>query len=432
MLYRLRSDLAWRLFRDGYRALRDERHRRDGADVFVSHLLGRRAVVVRGEDGARFFYDDDVVARAGAIPPPLGWLLFGRGAVHTLDGPAHRERKAMFLDLLTAERSEPLVTAVRARLEERMPAWGRGVAVFDELVEVYGGAVLSWAGIRIDDADAARTSRDLAAMVDGFGFAGTAYLRGWRSRLLLERWARRLVRTTRDGTLLVRRDRPLAIIAGHEELDDRTAAVELINVLRPTVAVAWPATMAIADLLVRPDREALVNGPNLRAYVHECRRLQPFAPVLAGRIRHSTDVRGVEVREGDLIILDVIGTHTDPRTWSVGSVGTLEGEHTSASTFDPRHFAGGEPSPYAFVPQGGGDPATGHRCPGEPLTVRLLETTLREVVRHDLRPLTTGTLDLSRIPTLPDPPLHVSRPAPDGSPIEGYRTHDRDRRSSTD
>jgi len=427
MLDRIRSDLAWRLFRDGYRALPDERRKRDGADLFVSHLLGRRTVVVRGEDGARLFYDEDVVARAGAIPPPLGWLLFGRGAVHSLDGAAHRERKAMFLDLLAAERTEPLVTAVRARLEERMPAWGRGVAVFDELVEVYGGAVLSWAGIRLDDADAARTSRDLAAMVDGFGFAGTAYLRGWRSRLLLERWARRLVRATRDGTLLVRREGPLAIIAGHDELDERTAAVELINILRPTVAVAWPATMAIADLLVRPDRQAIVSGPHLRAYLHECRRLQPFAPALAGRIKRSTEVGGVELRTGDHIVLDVIGTHTDPRTWALGDDG-----RTGASAFDPRHFAGGDPAPYAFVPQGGGDPTTGHRCPGEPLTVRLLETTLREVVRHDLRPLVAGPLDLSRIPTLPDPPLHVSRPAPDASPIEGYRTHDRERGSRTD
>jgi fatty-acid peroxygenase len=403
-LSQLRSDLAWRLFRDGYRALPDERRRRGGVDTFDARMLGRRAVVVRGEEGARLFYDGDVVARAGAVPPPLAWLLFGRGAVHGMDGSAHRTRKAMFLDLLTPERVDPLVAAVRKRLEERMPGWHGSTTVSDELVEVYGGAVLSWAGIRLDDAEATRISHRLAEIVGGFGFAGTAYLRAWRSRLLLERWARRLVRGTRDGTILIPRETPLATIASHDELDDRTAAVELLNVLRPTVAVTWPATMAIADLLRRPDREEIVTTDRLAAYVHECRRLQPFVPALAGRARRPTRLGGVEIRAGDQIVLDVVGTHTDPRTWSA------DGDTSEVTDFDPGHFADGDPSPYAFVPQGGGHPSTGHRCPGEPLTVRLLQTTLRAVVEHSLRSLSSGHLDVSRIPARPAPPLRVSRP----------------------
>jgi fatty-acid peroxygenase len=404
MLSELRSDLAWRLLRDGYQALPEERRRRDGADHFVTRMLGRRAVVVRGEDGARLFYDGDVVARSGAIPPPLAWLLFGRGAVHGMDGTAHRARKAMFLDLLTPERVDPLVSAVANRLEQRMPDWHQGANVYDELVEVYGGAVLSWAGIRLDDAEAMRISHRLAEIVGGFGFAGTAYLRGWRSRLQLERWARGLVRGTRDGTLLTRRDSPLAVIAGHDELDERTAAVELLNILRPTVAVTWPATMAIADLLHRPDREDIVTTDRLVPYLHECRRLQPFVPALAGKARRASELSGVEVRPGDRIVLDVVGTHTDPRTWARQAHYGKEVED-----FDPQHFEGGEPSPYAFVPQGGGDPTTGHRCPGEPLTVRLLQTTLRAVVEHGLRSLSAGHLDVSRIPARPARPLHVAR-----------------------
>lgn len=406
MLAQPRSDLAWRLFRDGYRALPEERRRRDGAHAFAARLLGRRAVVVRGEDGARLFYDSDVVARTGAVPAPLAWLLFGRGAVHGMDGWAHRARKAMFLDLLTPERVDPLVASVRNRLEERMSRWGQGAAVYDELVEVYGGAVLSWAGIRLDDTEAAHISHRLAEIVGGFGFAGTAYLRGWRSRLVLERWARRLVRDTRDGSSLIRRDSPLAIIAGHVEIDDRTAAVELLNILRPTVAVTWPATMAIADLLHRPDREEIATTDRLEPYVHECRRLQPFVPALAGRARRSTQHAGIEIRPGDRILLDVIGTHTDPRTWAAPT----DGDGTEVTSFDIDHFDRGEPAPYAFVPQGGGDPRTGHRCPGEPLTVRLLQTTLRAVVEHSLRSLSSGHLDVSRIPARHAPPLHVAGP----------------------
>lgn len=414
---KLRHDLALRLLRDGYLALDEERRERDGADAYVTRLLGHRTVVVRGEEGVRLFYDEDVVARTAAVPPPLAWLLFGRGAVHGLDGDEHRRRKRMFLDVLARERTDPLVAAVRARLEERVPRWADGAAVFDELVEVYGGAVLGWAGVRVDDTEARTLSHRMAEMVDGFGFAGMAYVRGWRARIRMDRWAKHLVRGVRDGSLVVQRDRPLAMIAADDELDDRTAGVELLNVLRPTVAVAWPATMAIAHLLGHPDRHAIATEELLRPYVHECRRLQPFAPALTGLVKRPVSHDGVALRRGDRIVLDIVGTHTDPRHWA-----QQQGDRTEARDFDPHRFAAGDPSPYTFVPQGGGDPAAGHRCPGEPLTVRLLETTLREVARHDLRPLSGGPLDLARIPTLPDPPLHVAGSSPDAARTAGYRT----------
>src|SRR3954454_10648534 len=74
------ADLAWRLLRQGYDAVAAERVLRGGRDDFECRLLGRHAVVVRSRTGARAFYDEALVRRHRALPPPLAWLLFGRGA----------------------------------------------------------------------------------------------------------------------------------------------------------------------------------------------------------------------------------------------------------------------------------------------------------------------------------------------------------------
>ena len=107
------TDLGFLLARHGYHAEALDRSARGGGDTYVSRLLGRRTVVIGEAEGAAAFYDESLASRAGAVPPPLAWLLFGRGAVHGLDGTAHRDRKRLFLDVLDPETFEPLLDDVR-------------------------------------------------------------------------------------------------------------------------------------------------------------------------------------------------------------------------------------------------------------------------------------------------------------------------------
>jgi fatty-acid peroxygenase len=390
-------DLSFHLWRSGYRALPEQRSHRGGADVFETSLLGRRAVVVRGRDGARLFYDPAVVERQGAIPPPVADLLFGKGAVHGLDGEEHAQRKAVFLDILTERRVEELATTIGRDLERRVLAWpGREVAVFDELVAVYGAAVQAWAGVDASPAAVLRTSRRLASIVDGFGGAGLAYPRAWAARLRADRWARRLIESARDGRVAARPDSVLSLLAAGpgRDLDARVAGVELLNILRPTVAVAWPGTFLARDLAAFPQWRSLLrdgDGAEERrtAFGHEVRRTCPFVPALAGRVHSPAEIDGVRLSPGDLLVLDVPGINHDPRLWS------------DAEEFLPERFAGLMPDPYGFVPQGGGDPSTGHRCPGEPLTVRILAETARVLSRIEYESVGSATYDATRIPTLP-------------------------------
>jgi hypothetical protein len=60
-------DLALRLWRQGYDAIPAARGWSAGRDAFVTRMLGRRALVVRGEEGARPFYDSGLVRRRKAL-----------------------------------------------------------------------------------------------------------------------------------------------------------------------------------------------------------------------------------------------------------------------------------------------------------------------------------------------------------------------------
>ncbi|NAZ85851.1 hypothetical protein GTR00_07020, partial [Kineococcus sp. T90] len=113
-----------------------------------TRLLGRPAVVVRGADGVRAFYDGSRTARRGAVPAPLSHVLFGRGAVHGLDDAEHRARKELFTTALAPGRVDGLVDAAAAEWARAVATWParERVVVFDEAVGVLGRAVLRWAG----------------------------------------------------------------------------------------------------------------------------------------------------------------------------------------------------------------------------------------------------------------------------------------------
>jgi fatty-acid peroxygenase len=368
------SDLAPSLLVHGYRALprARARHRQDG-DAFTARLLGQRTLVVRGEEGARLLYDESRIRRRGAVPRPLAALLFGRGAVHGLDGEEHRARKRIFLDLLTDDAVTALGELTAEGLREAVLDWSArdGVRLHDELVRVYGLAVLEWGGTGCRGKEAEAVGRDLADVVAGFGMQGPAYLRAWRARLRVDAWARDLVSRTRAGA-----HRPPPGSAVHAfalgagaHLPVPVAAVDLLNVLRPTVAVSWLGTFAALALAEHPELGGPLLGPepdrHLRAFAQEVRRTTPFVPALTGLSTSGFRWHGLRVRRGDRVLLDVPGTDLHPREW------------LRATEFRPERFLDETPGPYHLVPQGGGDVEQGHRCPGEGLTMAVLVETLR-------------------------------------------------------
>jgi fatty-acid peroxygenase len=248
-------------------------------------------------------------------------------------------------------------------------------------------------------------TRQFAAMVEGAGSAGPRNVRGQLLRHRAERWAGDVIARVRSGDLTVDQGRAADVIAWHRDADGRlldgsVARVVLINVLRPTVALARFITFAALALHQHPECQAkVVDDDYLRWFVQEVRRYYPFFPMIGGRSRKAFHWRGSHFPAGSWFLLDIYATNHDPRIW------------TDPAAFRPERFAAWDGGPYTFVPQGGGEHETGHRCAGEWLTISVMERAVRLLtmaMTYDV-PLQDLSIDLSRMPAAPASGVRITR-----------------------
>ncbi len=385
----------------GYAWLPALRRRSDGGAVVRTRLLGKRTVALRGPAAVAFFYDESLVRRHAAVPEPVQGTLMGHGAIHTLDGDRHRHRKAMFLSVLKDRHQiRDLTDRVAAAWDDAVPSWaGRPqVVLFDEAARILSRAVCEWSGVPITAAEVGDLAADLTAMVDGFATLGP---RHWRARRARGRWQRRLatlIDQVRAGTVVPPAGSALSVVADFtdtdgEPLDAKHAAVELLNILRPTVAVSWFVAFTGHALHRWPEHRSRLRAGDMAyavAFAHEVRRFYPFAPFIGGRAVRDLTWQDERIPAGSMVLLDLYGQDHDENLWP------------QPYRFDPGRFLGREPGADDLVPQGGGDAHTGHRCPGEDVTVALLSTMAIRLARldHDV-PDQDLTISLRRIPALP-------------------------------
>lgn len=386
--------------REGYTFI-GRRCRRLSTDVFRTRLMLRPVVCVQGEEAARMFYQPDRFTRRRAMPPTALFLLQDKGSVQLLDGERHRQRKQMFLSLMSPPAIAALVDLFEQEWRARLPRWeGAGeVVLHDAMQEILCRAVCTWAGVPLTDEDLPRRTRELAAMIDGAGSVGPRNWRGLLLRARAERWMRSVIAAARAGKITAPEGCAVEVITSHREedgsaLDDKVAAVELLNVIRPTVAVARFVTFAALAMHQHPQqRRRLRDGDDAHTerFVQEVRRYYPFFPAIGGRVQRSFAWRGHRFEEGTWVLLDLYGTHHDERVWG------------DPEELRPERFQGRRGSAYDLIPQGGGEHLTGHRCAGEWMTLDIMKRAARmlaseieyAVPEQDL------DIDLSRIPAIP-------------------------------
>jgi fatty-acid peroxygenase len=221
-----------------------------------------------------------------------------------------------------------------------------------------------------------------------------------RSNGAAQQWCGGVIEGIRAGRLDVPPDSAAHAVAHHVDadgrrLDARTAAVELLNVLRPTVAVAVYIVHEALALQAFPACRAPLrddaDGRYAGWFAQEVRRYYPFFPAAVARVRQDFTWQGWDFPKGRRVLLDLHGINHDPRAWH------------EPLRFQPERFATWNDNPFTFVPQGGGNAATGHRCPGEWITLELMRRAARwlaggmayEVPPQDL------ALDMTRLPAIP-------------------------------
>jgi fatty-acid peroxygenase len=403
-------DSSVALLREGYE-FGPRRFARCSSDAFETRLMLRKAVVAFGKEAARLLYEPDRMTRRGALPVTVVTLLQDFGSVQMLDGEALRRRKQMFMSLMTPAGLALFGDLVEGEWRAGIPEWAQAgqVVLFDAVREVLFRAVCAWSGVPLDRREADARTRQFAAMVEGAASVGPRNLRAQVLRHRAERWAGDVIERARSGALEVEEGRAVHAIAWHRDgegrlLDTKVARVELINVLRPTVAVARFITFAALALRQYPECRAKVIADDeyLRWFVQEVRRYYPFFPMVGGRAREGFDWRGRRFPAGSWLLLDIYATNHDPRIWS------------EPAAFRPERFATWDGDPYDFVPQGGGDHGVTHRCAGEWLTISVMERAVRlltTAMTYDV-PLQDLGVDLSRMPAAPRSGLRISQVRP--------------------
>lgn len=373
-----------------------------GADAFQTRLLLRPTICMSGPLAAELFYDERRFVRGGAAPEPLLATLWGRDGVQGLDGNEHRVRKALLVGLTGAEAVRTLVAIAGEEWDRAAAGWVAArhpVTLYRAVQPLLARAACRWAGVPLPEAEVERRTRQLVALFDEAAAGPVAHLRARWARSRAEAWLMALVEDARAGRTTLPPGCAAQVIAAYRDLEGRplaahTAAVELLNLLRPVVAVSvWISFVAHALQRFPAWRATLASpdGENLApAFIDEIRRHYPFFPAIAARVREDFDWCGLHFPAGRRVLLDVFGTHHDPRIWR------------EPQAFLPERWLGRRPGPYEFLPQGGGDVAGGHRCPGEDLTAQLMRLTLQRLLRmRVIVPPQVMALKMSRLPAVP-------------------------------
>lgn len=388
------------LLLDGYEFIgkRCDRHQ---TDIFQTRLMLEKTICMRGKEAAEVFYDTSKFTRQGAAPKRVQKTLLGEDGVQGLDGDVHRQRKQIFMALMTPEHMDQLNDLTHHYCRDYARTWQQmdRVVLFDEIEEILCRAVCDWSGVPLPAAEVKQRTRQLSQMIAGSGHIGPQHWQARRARQQAEDWIETLLEQIRSHTLDVAEGTAAHAFAWHRSpsgdlMDRHAAAVDLLNVLRPTVAIGRYIVFAALALHQHPDcRQAIRQGDSdyVALFTQEVRRFYPFFPFAAARTRQDFDWHGYRVPAGVRVLLDLYGTNHHPHLWD------------QPNEFRPERFRNWQDNAYDFIPQGGGDHHTNHRCAGEWLTIRVMERVLTFLVTEIDYRVPDQNLDIS-LSTLPPVP----------------------------
>ena len=366
------------LLKEGYHFIlnRSEKLR---SNVFETRLLGKKAICMIGEEAAQIFYDPQKFQRKDAAPNRVVQTLFGKKSVQTLDDEEHRSRKEMLMSVMTEEHLNHLLELTEMQWEQSIVKWSKmdSIVFYEEVKELLCNVAFKWIGYPIHANDVKKMTKELASMFETAAAIGPNHWAGRTYRNQAEKMMQQLIQDTREKKLKFPQNTVLHQFAFHKDsegnlLDVETVAVEVINMLRPIVAISIYINFSLLALIEFPEEKEKLQSFNdySKLFVQEVRRFYPFFPFVAAKVKSDFTWNSYEFKKGTLTLLDLYGTNHDPVKW--------EDPHK----FNPERFAQWAGSPFSFIPQGGGDYYLGHRCAGEQITIDIMKVSLDYLVNR--------------------------------------------------
>lgn len=386
-----------------------KKFRKQDSDIYKTRFLLQKAIVLKGQEAAELFYDRDKFRRRGAAPKRLQKTLFGEGGVQGLDDREHRRRKDLFMRFMNPASVNQLQKYFNKHWLNALEQWEdtKSISLFEESKKILCQAACEWTGVPLPKEEVELRTVQLAQLIEAAGGVGSRHQKGRKARKELEAWIGNLIEEIRAHRLQLREDSILYSFSTHkntsgELLDARVVAVEVVNLLRPIVAISRYIVFSALALHENPEyRQKLKDseGELYRPFVQEVRRYYPFFPFVAAKVRRKFRWRDVKFPKGRLVLLDLYATNHDQKLWR------------NSGHFYPERFRHWEGSPFSFIPQGGGDHRHNHRCAGEWITIQITKSALVFLVeKMDYKvPQQDLSIDMSRMPAIPESRFKLKR-----------------------
>lgn len=391
---------------EGYLLL-SELRKEANAPVVKARLLNKEVIAIYGKEAAKKFYDPRNFKREGAMPKIVLKTLFGENGVQTLDGQAHEHRKTIFMDLMTPKRMEEYHRILDKNLTQKLDRQQGQFELFDLAKDVLFRSICEWAGIDLSQLTKKEVDQLAEYQISMIGSAVTnpaTHIKGIDNRKKSEKWAQSLIENARINPVAGKED--VALYAFAKATDDHgellpidVAAVELLNVIRPTVALTvWIALMGHA-LFSRPDIYQRLHAEfdQLQdSFIQEMRRYYPFFPMLPAFAIQDVEVDGYLIPKDSWVVLDLYGTNHDDRM-----IETPEVFRISRYLGKEKHISYDEE--YEMIAQGGGEFKTMHRCAGEWITLHTLRVFSDQLVnKYQFSiPEQDWSIPMNQFPTYP-------------------------------
>jgi cytochrome P450 len=357
-------------------------------DVCRTTIFGQDAVLLTGEVGIKAFYDIERVVRGGVMPQ---WAiaLLGDGVVDVvpnLDGETHANRKHALLRSMTPEALRVYLPAIDAVVSCYAERWERAGEVdwIQELRRMLFSA-LSQVIIGTDGSDDlfAHYKQVSETLFGGgnrdAGVQARDSLLSWYRSALADKRRRAADKLPTDVMDILARDGDLAdeqIVAETQHMFVGSGGVwkvccNLLAFMESRPALLERARTEIGRFGIPPSFEDLLGSTYLQSLVEETARLTPEVNVQMGRTVKSFEIHGYRVPAETLVLGGFHATNHSPHIYA------------DAGDFNPARpgCPYSKSSLFTYVPFGGGDARTNHRCLGEQLVYLTIKTILSRIIR---------------------------------------------------
>ena len=233
----------------------------------------------------------------------------------------------------------------------------------------------------------------------------TDHMKGISDRKESEKWAQELIKEARKHPVPGKENRALYTFANATDLNGEllpveVAAVDLLNIIRPTVALTvWVALMGHALFAKEGIYNALqADFANLQdPFIQEMRRYYPFFPMLPAISISDVEIDGYEIPKDSWVVLDVYGTNHDERNLVLPEQFDIERYIGKAKDLSYEEE-------YEMIAQGGGKFREMHRCAGEWITLHSMRVFSDHLVnKYEFTvPEQDWTIAMNQFPTYPN------------------------------